>query len=72
MPGTLNPPSVLVSASSATIIQGLVSAIASNIRATSGTLSASSAISYANQLIGASSAIGTLVLQSQLNIKVSS
>lgn len=64
-----NPP---IPASSVTINQNLLMTMAFNLLGSSGTLNASSALSYANQLRSASSAIETLVGQMKAGIQVSS
>lgn len=60
-----------ISSSSAITIYTSLLNMASNILASSGTLNASSAASYSNQLVGASSAVLVLVSQCQHGIKIS-
>lgn len=68
----VTPPFPPVNASSAQIQSNQLFRIANNILGTSGVLDASSAILYAGQIRGASSAILTIMSQCQLGMQVSS
>ena len=72
MPHRVKPPITPIHASSAIITANLLLDMAKNILASSGTLDSSSATSYCNQLLGASSTVDLLITQSQLGYKFSS